>query len=242
MNTPHLLLWFEGPLQSWGVNAKFNRRTTLDFPSRSAVLGILCAALGAGGEQKELLAQFAPLAQTVIAYARRDKKGQAAPALQLCDFHMVGSGYDDKDPWQTLHIPKTSEQKAAVGGGTKLTYRYYLQDMAFAAALAVPAALRQELEEAFVTPCWDVSLGRKCCVPTEFVYRGMHASMDAALQCAEELAQAKQRMERFRVLDGEHEGEHVGEHVGEQMILPDVPLQFGTDKLYSERLVTVMVT
>jgi CRISPR system Cascade subunit CasD len=216
------------------VHAKFNRRTTLDFPSRSAVLGLLCAALGAGGAQKELLALFAPLAQTVIAYTRRDKKGAATPALQLCDFHMVGSGYDDKDPWQILHIPKTNEQKAAVGGGTKLTYRYYLQDAAFAVALAVPTELRQDMEEALVAPCWDISLGRKCCVPTEFVYQGMHASMDAALTRTEELAQEKQYAERFRVLDGAHEGE--------QLILPDVPLQFGPDKLYGERLVTVMAT
>jgi len=234
MNAPYLLLWLEGPLQSWGVNAKFNRRTTLDFPSRSAVLGMLCAALGAGGYQKELLAQFAALTQTVIAYTRKDKEGKAAPALQLCDFHMVGSGYDDKDPWQTLHIPKTSEQKAAVGGGTKLTYRYYLQDAAFAVALEVPATLQKGLEVALATPCWDISLGRKCCVPTEFVYQGMHASMDAALRCAEELAEKKRRAKIFRVLDGAHEGE--------QLILPDVPMQFGPDKRYGERLITVMTT
>ena len=232
MTTPYLLLWFEGPLQSWGMNAKFNRRTTLDFPTRSAVLGLLCAALGAGGEQKELLARFARLTQTTVAYARKDKKGNAAPALQLCDFHMVGSGYDDKHPWQTLHIPKTSEKKAAVGGGTKLTYRYYIQDAAFAVALAIPAELQQDLEEALVMPCWDMSLGRKCCVPTEFVFQGIYASMDAALACAEELAQKKQRLELFRVLDGAHEGE--------QRILPDVPLQFGPSKLYGERLVTVI--
>ena len=234
MNMPHLLLWLEGPLQSWGVNSKFNRRTTLDFPSRSAVLGLLCAALGAGGEQKELLARFAPFAQTVVAYTRRDAKGKAAPALQLRDFHMVGSGYDDKEPWQTLHIPKTSEQKAAVGGGTKLTYRYYLQDVAFAVALAVPPALSKDLEEALVVPCWDISLGRKCCVPTEFVYQGMHESMGAALKCAEILAQKKQRAELFQVLEGVHDGE--------RLILPDVPLQFGPHKLYGERQVTVMTT
>ncbi|MCL2029389.1 MAG: type I-E CRISPR-associated protein Cas5/CasD, partial [Deltaproteobacteria bacterium] len=174
MNTPHLLLWLEGPLQSWGVNAKFSRRTTLDFPSRSAVLGLLCAALGAGGEQKEFLARLAKLPQTVVAYTRKDKQGRSVPALQLCDFHMVGSGYDDKDPWQTLHIPKTSEQKPASNViGNKLTYRYYLQDAAFAVALALPETSQKELKEALVSPRWDISLGRKCCVPTEFVYQGI---------------------------------------------------------------------
>ena len=230
MNTPHLLLWLEGPMQSWGVNAKFNRRTTQGFPSRSALLGLLCAALGAGGVQKELLARFVPLAQTIIAYAPDGQKGAAA--LQLRDFHMVGSGYDAKDSWQYLHIPKTRDQKTAKGGGTKLTYRYYLQDAAFAVALAVPPDLRQELEAAFISPCWDISLGRKCCVPTEFIFQGIHASADAALQCAQRLAETKKRRELFRVLDGEHEGE--------QYTLSDVPLQFGPNKRYSERLVTVV--
>jgi CRISPR system Cascade subunit CasD len=229
-------------MQSWGTSAKFSRRTTQDFPSRSAVLGLLCAALGAGGGQEELLAGFAPLAQTVVAYTRRDRKGRAvSPRAQLRDFHMVGSGYDDKygdkDPWQALHIPKTSEKKPAVGGGTKLTHRYYLEDSAFAVALAIPGALRNDIEEALVAPCWDISLGRKCCVPTEFVYQGMHASMGDALARAEELAREKQKAELFRVLDGAGAGEQ-----GEQVILADVPLRFGPNKLYAERLVTVVAT
>jgi CRISPR system Cascade subunit CasD len=229
-------------LQSWGTSAKFSRRTTQDFPSRSAVLGLLCAALGAGGEQKELLASFAPLPQTVVAYTRRDRKGRAVPPrVQLQDFHMVGSGYDDKDPWQTLHIPKTSVRnndgsyKSAQGViGNKLTYRFYLEDSAFAVALAIPDTLQKDIEEALVTPCWDISLGRKCCVPTEFVYQGVYASMCAALTHAEELAQKKQKAELFRVLDDAH--------AGEQIILADVPLRFGPNKLYAERLVTVVVS
>jgi CRISPR system Cascade subunit CasD len=244
MNAPHLLLWLEGPLQSWGVNSKFDRRTTLEFPSRSAILGLLCAALGAGGEQKELLGRFEKLTQTqtVIAYTRINEKGKATPLeLQLYDFHTVGSGYDDKDDWQKLHVLKTRKQNRRTGEqepprevpGNKLTHRYYLQDAAFAVALEVPMNDRQALEKSLVTPCWDLSLGRKCCVPTEFIYQGMHESMDAALQCAAKLAKNKQRAELFRVLDGAHEK-------GEQRILPDVPLQFGPDKLYAERLVTVL--
>jgi len=240
MSAPHLLLWLEGPLQSWGTSAKFNRRTSQDFPSRSAILGMVCAALGAGGEQKELLATFAPLTQTVIAYTRRDKDGKAMdPEFQLEDFHMVGSGYDEKDPWQSLHIPKTSQINGDGSqmppknvSGKILTYRYYLLDSSFAVALAIPETLRKDIEEAFVVPCWDISLGRKSCVPTEFVYQGIHDSMDLALVRADEIAEEKQRAELFRVLDGVHDGE--------QLILSDVPLRFGPNKLYKERLVTVV--
>ena len=119
MNHPYLLLWLEGPLQAWGHDSRFGRRDTLDFPTKSGVLGLLCCALGAGGEQRELLEHLADLDLQLVAYTPADKLGEAMPRLPLLrDFHMVGSGYDDADPWQSLLIPKTSEGKKAVGGGT----------------------------------------------------------------------------------------------------------------------------
>ena len=66
MSNPYLLLWLEAPLQSWGFDSKFGRRETLKFPTRSGVVGLVCSALGAGGEQRELLAEFSSLRQTVI--------------------------------------------------------------------------------------------------------------------------------------------------------------------------------
>lgn len=46
MSQPYLLLWLEGPLQSWGHDSRFGRRETLHFPTKSGVLGMVCAALG----------------------------------------------------------------------------------------------------------------------------------------------------------------------------------------------------
>lgn len=44
MNT--LLLRLEGPMQSWGVQSRFGMRDTESEPSKSGVIGLLCAALG----------------------------------------------------------------------------------------------------------------------------------------------------------------------------------------------------
>src|SRR5690606_31950420 len=120
---------------------------------------------------------------------------------------MVGSGYDDQDPWGNLLIPKTSEGKKAVGGGTKMTYRYYLQDMAYAVALQGPEADLQELVEALQNPVWDLYLGRKTCVPTELVCQGVHADIEQAMERASQLALDKSRHAVFRVLQGAHQGE-----------------------------------
>ena len=236
MQTRYLLLWLQAPLQSWGHDSKFGRRDTLNFPTRSGIMGLLCCALGAGGEQKELLAEFLPLKQTVISFVRskNDKKTDREPLLR--DFHMVGSHYDDKDPWQTLLIPKTADGKKAVGGGTKITYRYYLQDAYFAVIVEVPNEKAEILTQALQQPVWDLYLGRKSCVPTDLVYRGCFTTDNEALAKASEIAQEKSLIKDFTVKelkDGEPEGDEV-------LTLNDVPLQFGEYKRYRDRRITII--
>lgn len=237
MADPTLLLWLEAPLQSWGFDSRFGRRDSLDFPTRSGVLGLLCCAMGAGGEQREWLELMARQTQTVLAFglSKEGKEGaRKAHSRQplLRDFHMVGSGYDDQDIWQSLLIPKTSEGKKPNGSGTKMTYRYYLQDMAFAVLLTVPEVEAQVITTALQAPAWDLYLGRKSCVPTDFIYRGLFVDEQQARQAALELATAKERLALFQVLEGEHEGE--------VLTLNDVPLLFGEHKKYRDRRVTVV--
>lgn len=233
MSDPYLLLWLEAPLQSWGHDSKFGRRDSLDFPTKSGVFGLLCCALGAGGKQTQWLKKWGDCDMQVKAFVPTDRQGKPLPRQPLMrDFHMVGSGYDDKDPWQNLLIPKTSDGKKAVGGGTKMTYRYYLQDMAFAVVLQGRHAQLAEVEAALQNPVWDLYLGRKNCVPTEFIAQGIHADAEQAMEKAEELAESKKRRPVFKVLQGEYEGE--------VLTLNDVPLQFGEHKLYRDRRVTVL--
>ena len=41
-----LLMRLAGPMQSWGTRSRFSNRDTGLEPSRSGVIGLLCAALG----------------------------------------------------------------------------------------------------------------------------------------------------------------------------------------------------
>ncbi len=180
------------------------------------------------------LARMADYSQEVIAFARASSQpdGETMREPLLRDFHMVGSGYDHRDPWETLLIPKTSEGKKAVGGGTKMTYRYYLQDMAFAVITPLPEAEAETISAALQNPCWDLYLGRKSCVPTDIIYRGMFGNRKEAAMAAEEIALEKGRVADYRVLPGEHDGEVI--------TLNDVPVQFGSRKRYRDRQVTVV--
>ena len=126
----HLFLWLAGPLQSWGADSRFDFRQTLDFPTKSGIYGMLLASSGDSGSQEELLARMAEAPLAVVTFE--------SPTGRLQDFHMVGNGYDEKNAWESLHIPRTAGGTKAVGGGAKRTYRDYLQDRAFAAILGIP--------------------------------------------------------------------------------------------------------
>lgn len=234
METRFILLWFESPLQSWGYDSKFGRRDTLDFPTKSGVLGLVLCALGAGGEQQELLARFAGLRQTVISFGHSDGEMTEAKLPFLHDFQMIGSGYKEDDIWQTLLIPKKSDGSKPVGGGMKLTHRYYLQDAVFAVLFEVPADHAQQIADSLQHPVYDIYLGRKCCVPSEFIYQGLFDTSEEAEAAA--LRKAAERQDRklheeFRVIDGDSER-------GDAFTLNDVPVQFGIHKKYHDRRVT----
>lgn len=237
MTTQYLLLWLEAPLQSWGADSLFSRRGTLDFPTKSGLLGLLCCALGQGGEAREWLGLMADMSQDVVSFSRTVLHSDANRSIcdaepLLIDFHMVGSGYDTEDPWQRLLIPKTCEGKTAVGGGTKLTYRHYLQDSYFAAVLEVPVELASEIVGALQNPVWDLYLGKKCCAPTDFICRGLFDTKQEALVVATGIAEEKSLAKAFSVMHGKHDGE--------VLVINDVPIQFGKHKLYRDRYVTVV--
>lgn len=116
-----------------------------------------------------------------------------------------------------------------------MTYRHYIQDMAYAVLLQVPENLASSISNALVSPVWDLSLGRKSCVPTEFIYQGTFQSDNAGEQEAFRMAEEKGCALAFRVKQGACEGDEI-------LTLNDVPLQFGENKRYRDRQVTVIYT
>ena len=226
-----LLMWLEGPLQSWGVSSKFDSRETLPFPTLSGVCGMLCAALGASGEQRELLAQMTEAKWKVLAFSR---KSCPVPTV-LRDFHMIGSGYDMGNPWLNMFVPKTIDGKKPTGvTGQKLTYRYLLQSATFAVFLSFKEeVLAEKLFYALQHPVWGPFLGRKHATPTEVIAQGVYSSVEEAYPRVEQLMDEKKLELLFEVVDGIQEE-------GESQIVNDVPICFGDHKKYHDRYVTVI--
>jgi CRISPR system Cascade subunit CasD len=232
MSNQYIHLWLEAPMQSWGFDSKFGNRDTLRFPTKSAIMGLICCALGRPGEQKEFLSDFLDLDMQVLAYSRDNGKGNKMSSPLLDDYHIVGAGYDSSDPWESLMSLKTAEGKNQVGAGTRITHRKYLQDAAFSVFIEVPLKYVDEVIEGLGNPVWDVYLGRKNCAPTDIILRANSHSIEALRQESINLSKMKNYILDFQVFNGLNDGDSFS--------LSDQPVSFGSNKKYQSRIVTVV--
>jgi CRISPR system Cascade subunit CasD len=162
-DTAYLALLLDAPLQSWGFSSRFQRRTTELHPTKSGVIGLICAAMGlAKGslEEAEWLPKLSRLGMTSIALPRNDVR-------RMEDFHTTGGGYDKKA--QPQFIPR----KASGGpcDNPTVSHRQYLLDARFGVILAGDRFVLERVAAALRDPLWGVWFGRKSCLPAEPIHR-----------------------------------------------------------------------
>jgi CRISPR system Cascade subunit CasD len=164
-----LLLRLVGPMQSWGVASDYKERDTLREPSKSGVIGLLCAALGKPRAEKpdDGFPTLETLASLIMG-VRVDWEGERA-----YDYHTAGKeGF-----WR------------ASGGVERedviVSKRWYLADAAFLIGLGSDSiALLEELHRALENPRWALCLGRKACVPSKPVWLRDGLKSDVELRAA----------------------------------------------------------
>ncbi|WP_303964194.1 type I-E CRISPR-associated protein Cas5/CasD [Succinatimonas hippei] len=230
-----LLLWLEGHLQSWGYDSKFGVRETLPFPTKSGVIGLICCALGEKDPQDDFLKELASSTMEVKAYKNKfNDKTEQGLSLIMRDFQTIGTNYDESDPFKNLMIPKKSDGTKPVGSGAVLTYRYAIQNGKFAVFLEYEKDLAQAVYKALQKPRWDLYLGRKSYIPTEFIAQGIFNSKEEASQKLRQLAEIKKLTEDFSVVEGKNCDDC------DVLLLNDVPVSFGRRKSYANRYVSII--
>lgn len=142
-----LLLRLAGPMQSWGTQSRFTVRDTGLEPSKSGVIGLLCAALG-----RPRQANISDLTDLIMG-VRVDREG----SLKL-DYHTAGGTHRKGDQYG---VPTADgKSKRAVTSN-----RYYLADADFLVGLEGDVGLLSQLDEKLANPVWPLFLGRKSFVP-----------------------------------------------------------------------------
>jgi CRISPR system Cascade subunit CasD len=153
---PHsLVLRLAGPLQSWGGRGQFNRRDTLDEPTKSGIVGLLAAAQGR--RRQDPIEDLVGLALGV----RVDQPGSL-----LRDYHTV-SDHRGRPLLSASVNAKGAQKPTGPAKYTHVTHRFYLQDAVFVAAVGGPTELLVTLAGALRRPEFPLALGRRACVPTQ---------------------------------------------------------------------------
>jgi CRISPR system Cascade subunit CasD len=151
-----LLMRMRAPMMSWGDHSRFTIRDTQREPTKSAVIGLLCAALGR--PRWEPIDDLAILKMGV----RIDREG-----VMLCDYHTI------------MDSIKSSGSK----GDTVLSDRYYMADADYLVGLDGDRSLLETLDTALASPCWQLYFGRKSFVPSCPIGIGIiEAELATALQ------------------------------------------------------------
>ena len=153
--TNTLLLRLAGPMQAWGVQSRFNQRETLSEPSKSGVIGLLCAALGKPREERPEHAERWPTIEQLAALkmgVRVDRFGS-----MLMDYHTVKDILPADVDLENLPALNHHPDKF----NTNVTDRYYLSDAWFTVALEGDLAILEPLYGALENPHRPLTLGRK---------------------------------------------------------------------------------
>jgi len=153
-----LLLRLVGPMQSWGSTSRFTERDTGLEPSKSGVVGILCAALGKPREERpEGAGRWPSLAELTRLRmgVRIDSPGNVG-----VDFQTAGGGRLGSRPYGVAKADGSKPESV-------MSWRYFLQDAAFLVGLeSEDEALLERLHAALCNPVWPLYLGRKSYVPS----------------------------------------------------------------------------
>lgn len=143
--TSVLLLRLQAPMQAWGVQSLFPIRDTARFPTRSAIIGLLCAA--SGKSRDEDLSEFDQLRLGI----RVDHPGVVMKDFQTAQDAYKASGGISKNP--------------------SISNRYYLSDAAFLAAIeGEDAGQLERYYAALQHPQWLLFLGRRAFPPSKPVW------------------------------------------------------------------------
>ncbi len=224
---PHiLLLRLSAPMQSWGVMSRFSRRDTGKEPSKSGVIGLLCAALGISRGEANTDNPFF------------DKLKNLKMGVLVLREGILQSDYH------------TAQNIAKADGGTKdteLSTRFYLADADFVVGLEGDSLERLEtVQAALQNPKWQLFLGRKAFVPNLPVY--FREGIFAVEQSLEDFLRSDELDEILQKYNDEFGGQNKKIETRRRLIIEDnengsetrqdVPLSFAERRFTNRRVRT----
>jgi CRISPR system Cascade subunit CasD len=157
-------------MQSWGTASRHVIRHTDLEPSKSGVIGLLCAALGR--DRASPVDDLAAMRMGV----RVDREGTVKCDYQTAmGVRRANEGREERGRRAAARGRSASARRRRdlhdPRDATEQTWRFYLADAAFLVGLESPdRALLERLHEALRNPRWALFLGRKSYLPSPPVW------------------------------------------------------------------------
>ncbi|HEC8924836.1 TPA: type I-E CRISPR-associated protein Cas5/CasD [Salmonella enterica subsp. enterica serovar Stanley] len=149
----YLVFQLHGPMASWGVDAPGEVRHSHELPSRSALLGLLAAALGIRRDEEERLSTFNRYYSFLLCASRNPRWAR--------DYHTVQM---PKEVRKARYFSRREELRDPELQSALISRRDYYTDAWWMVALAetpdAPWTL-QQLQKALQQPVFPLYLGRK---------------------------------------------------------------------------------
>lgn len=167
-----ILMKFAGPMQSWGTDSHFETRHTDYYPSKSAVIGLIAAAIGYGRDQSNHIRELNDLLFAV----RIDQPGRL-----LRDYHIA--------------------QKYKKDGSLDRNYvsnRFYMEDAVYVVAISGADEQIDRIFDHLKYPYFQLYMGRRALpVTADFLLSKENLEiMDALRNCRWQAALWHQRSKR----------------------------------------------
>ncbi|MDQ5767358.1 type I-E CRISPR-associated protein Cas5/CasD [Thiothrix subterranea] len=210
----YLILKLQGVMQAWGEHTFEGLRPSTNFPTRSALTGLLAACLGIDRNDRQ---QQQALANSFLYAVRQDETEHSV--IKMTDYHTVKDARED-------YVGLKSHD-------TIITQREYLLDAAFTVAIWNTEGAEYSLEQlkaAVCQPRYTPFLGRRSCPITRPLYesRVQAINSDEALKLIEPVAGVIYSEEDLPDVIGRNKHRHRVR----DMPLPNQPRQFASRMVY----------
>jgi len=225
-----LLMRLNAPMQSWGISSRFSIRDTAKEPSKSGVIGLLCAALEISRDE---------------ANVEKNEKFKKLTELKM-GVRVLSEGIMQKDYHTAQNVAKADKGTKP----TELSTRWFLADADFVVALeSEDPEFLNELQKALENPKWQLFFGRKAFVPALPVYftEGVF-STDLSLAKFIESPEIEKSLRKYRF--GECSNKNFSDRKQRIIIedkngdetVQDVPLDFAKRRFSLRRVKTDFIT
>ena len=142
MGIPILFLRLEAPMMAFGSSVSWDYKDTLSFPTKSAIVGLLSAALGYPKNDRRII----EFSNKINISVRTDRRGS-----KFNDFQIITGTFQNAKG-------KILNEKI------KTSTRTYVADASFLVAITGDETVLLECKKALDNPKWIPFIGRKCCI------------------------------------------------------------------------------